>query len=94
MKTRSRAASQIVANESVEVRVEGKKKATKKQSNDAVVASIISAIKEENTAKISIEADSSSDLNAAKNPSRSGAAPKVVRGQPKSGRPWKEVKQR
>lgn len=88
MRTRSRTASQsVAADESADVQIESKKKTPKKQNNDALVASIISSIKEENSAK-------KNDENSNKQPVQKVSAPKIIRGQPKSGRPWKEVKQR
>lgn len=94
MKTRSRTASQSVANENSEIQVENKKKSPKKQNNNSLVASIISSIKEENLVKQSAEVESNLPKADVKRPTQKKVAPKVVRGKPKSGRPWKEVKQR
>lgn len=89
MRTRSRTASQsIAADENTDVQVPSKKKASQKQNNDALVANIISSIEEENSSK-------KSDKKPNKNGNSTAViAPKVVRGKPKSGRPWKDVKQR
>lgn len=91
MKTRSRTVSQsVAADEIAVVQVGPKKKAPQKQSDDALVANIISSIKEENTTK-KTNNDSNSNSNATKKPVQKIAN---IRGQPKSGRPWKEVKKR
>lgn len=91
MRTRSRTTSQSVeVVESPAKTVGSKKKAQPKQSSDALVASIISSIKEENSTPKSAETNS----NNQKSSVQKKAGPKHVRGLPKSGRPWKETKQR
>lgn len=94
MRTRSRTASQSIASdENAEVQVQSKKKAPQKQNSDVLVASLINSIKEENSAKKSDEKKpENGELNSV--PAKQSVGPKVVRGKPKSGRPWKEVKQR
>lgn len=94
MKTRSRTASQsIAADENTDVPVQSKKKASQKQTTDVLVASILSSIKEENSAK---KSDGKKDENGTSNSTavQKSVGPKIVRGKPKSGRPWKEAKQR
>lgn len=92
MRTRSRTASQsIAADENTEVQIPSKKKAPQKQNNDSLVANIISSIKEENSSK---KSDEKQNENGNSTAVKKSTAPKVVRGKPKSGRPWKEVKQR
>lgn len=90
MQTRRRTASQSVEN--TEKPVETKKKVQQKPKPDALVASIITSIKEENSTQKATEANNTS--NASKSVSKKPAAPKTVRGLPKSGRPWKEKKQK
>lgn len=91
MRTRSRTTTQSVeVVESPAKTVGSKKKAKPKQSSDALVASIISSIKEENSTPKSAETNS----NNQKSSVQKKAGPKHVRGLPKSGRPWKETKQR
>lgn len=97
MKTRSRTTSQSIAvdeNVAKEAKVVSTRKVSQKPSSNAVVASIISSIKEENSAQKLSEAKSTSDSNGQKNSALKKAGPKAVRGLPKSGRPWKETKQR
>lgn len=91
MKTRNRKGSEsAAADENVPtlVPVEKKKKVSPKQSTDALVASIINSIKEEN-----IEQKPSADGNKKSNVPKK-VAPKTIRGIPKSGRPWKEPKKK
>lgn len=94
MQTRRRTASQSVENteKAVAVKVEKKKKVQQKPRNDALVASIITSIKEENSTQKAAEANGNS--SASKKPSTKTVLPKMVRGLPKSGRPWKETKQK
>lgn len=95
MQTRRRTASQSVENteKPVEVGIEKKKKVQQKPRSDALVASIITSIKEENSTQKPVEANSEC-LSASKKANKKPAAPKTVRGLPKSGRPWKETKQK
>ncbi|XP_031625437.1 coiled-coil domain-containing protein 86 [Contarinia nasturtii] len=98
MRTRSRTASQsVAADENADVQVVNKKKTPQKQNNDALVASIISSIQEENSTKeteVKNNENSHTKTNGSKPPVQKVNAPKMIRGQPKSGRPWKDVKQR
>lgn len=97
MKTRSRTTSQSkAADENVEkeAKVGTTKKVPQKPSTNAIVAGIISTIKEENSAQKVSEAKNTSDLNGQKSTAQKKGAPKMVRGLPKSGRPWKETKQK
>lgn len=94
MQTRRRTASQSVENTEKPVKavVENKKKVQQKPNTDALVASILTSIKEENSTQKSTEANNNS--GAAKKPGNKSATSKMVRGLPKSGRPWKETKQK
>lgn len=100
MQTRRRTASQSVENaeKPVEVGIEKKKKVQQKPRTDALVASIITSIKEENSTQKAIETNSESVIqlhsSASKKANTKPAVPKTVRGLPKSGRPWKETKQK
>lgn len=83
-------------------KVTKKPKATKLQNTDALVSSIISSIKEDNAKKepaTTGNADATSGESSADDAKKSVAknkpkAVKSVRGLPKSGRPWKDVKQK
>lgn len=93
MQTRRRTASQSVENTEKPVeKVEKKKKVQQKPIADGLVASIITSIKEENSTQKVAEANNGS--SATKKASKKPVAPKTVRGVPKSGRPWKEAKQK
>lgn len=95
MQTRRRAASQSVENTEnpVEIEIEKKKKVHQKPSTDVLVASIITSIEEENSAQKS-NGSNKNDSSASKKAAKKVANPKIVRGLPKSGRPWKETKQK
>lgn len=95
MQTRRRTASQMVENaeKPAKAGAESKKKAQQKPSADTLVASIITSIKEENSTQKGPEANGSSS-NASKKSGTKTVMPKMVRGLPKSGRPWKEKKQK
>lgn len=99
--TRSKTASQVAAPvEKVEKvkKIANKSKSAKAQNTDALVASIISSIKEDNSK--SVDSDNSPDTNDKSANEVKPVAPKKVnavkpvRGLPKSGRPWKDVKQK
>lgn len=92
MKTRSRKSSDAAtADEKVPtlVPIKNKKEKPQKQSTVALVASIISSIKDEN----STEQNTSNEANG-KPAAPKKVAPKQIRGIPKSGRPWKEPKKK
>lgn len=90
MQTRNRRAAPAEETPVEPAPVQKKKKAAAaKQSTDALVANIISSIKEENSVQKPTEVET-----AKKTPPVKVAGPKQIRGKPKSGRPWKEVKQR
>lgn len=95
MRTRSRTASQsVAADENEDVQIKIKKKAPQTQNAVDLVASIIGSIKEEKSTQKSNELnDKNSNPNAGKTLVRKHVT-QSVRGKPKSGRPWKEVKQR
>lgn len=90
MQTRRRKTTETA--EPVEEAKTVSKKTPKKQKTDALVASILDEIKEENAA-----AKSATEDGAAK-PAAAAEKPiklqKTLRGKPKSGRPWKDVKQK
>lgn len=110
MNTRSRAASQTIVNETVEnannsVNKSKRVKSTiidesstpsKVQKADALVANLLGSVKKENgTVSKSTELrgnDKQGAQEKTKLPKKT--APKVIRGLPKSGRPWKDVKQK
>lgn len=94
MNTRSRVASQTIAvADSVPKakKVRSESKSAKKQSTDALVADIISSIKQDDSAAAE-PANGTNDVKPAVQ--KKVQTVKPVRGIAKSGRPWKDVKQK
>ena len=93
MQTRRRTASQSIENtdKKDKIGVESKKKVQQKPKTNASVASIITSIKEENSTQ---KSESNNNSSASKNSGKKSTASKMIRGLPKSGRPWKETKQK
>lgn len=101
MKTRSGKESQgveISAKNSATPSKIQKTNTPKKQNKEDALTSLIKSIQKENAAPKLVEAEGvdSKVENDDKNPSAptNKVVPKVIRGKPKSGRPWKEVKQK
>lgn len=88
MQTRRRKTTETA--EPVEEAKTVSKKTPKKQKTDALV-SILDEIKEENAAAKSATEDGAAKPAAAEKPIQ---LQKTLRGKPKSGRPWKDVKQK
>lgn len=71
-----------------------KTKSAKSKNTDALVANIIDSIKEENSKETEVNS-TSNETNQVKKPApKKIGQKKPVRGLPKSGRPWKEVKEK
>lgn len=95
MRTRSRTASQSVeVDEKASKSVENSKTPKPKKSANASVANIISSIKEENSATKSNKTTNNLKSNGENDSVEKKSMPKPVRGLPKSGRPWKDTKQK
>lgn len=92
MQTRSASLSVENTQKNVETEVGSKKKEKQKQNTDALDAGILTSIQIENSTKKAGETNNSA--SGSKKMSQKMVVPKTVRGLPKSGRPWKETKQK
>lgn len=91
MQTRRRKISEA---EPVESPKPVKQKTPKKQKKDDLVASILNEIKEENAVAKSTKTESVANGTTKQDPPKQQPLQKNIRGKPKSGRPWKDVKQK
>lgn len=95
MRTRSRTASQTVeVDEKTSKTVENNKTPKPKKSTNALVTSIISSIKDENSERKTNKTNDDLNSNGGNHSVEKKSMPKAIRGLPKSGRPWKDTKQK